>query len=61
MGAYGVSCADEAIDVDFESCASFGLLFSLLCSGHGDGRGADDSGVDEIVMWSLMKPGNCGR
>ena len=57
-GAYRVSCADEAIDVDFEGCSGLGLVISLLWSGHHDGFGVVDLGVDKIVMWSLMKPGN---
>jgi hypothetical protein len=58
MGAYRVSCADEAVNIDFESCASFGLVFSLLWTSHLDDCdcGVGGSGVDKIVMRSLMKP-----
>lgn len=48
MGAYRISCADEAVYIDFKSCASFGLLFCLLCLSHLDGSGVDGSGVDEF-------------
>ena len=37
LGAYRVSCADEAVNIDFESCANLGLVFSLLWTSHGDG------------------------
>jgi hypothetical protein len=56
-GAYRVSCADEAIDIDFESCAGLRLVVSLLKSGHSDGFSGVGLGVDKIVIWSLMKPG----
>jgi hypothetical protein len=42
-GTYGVSHADEMLDIDFD----FGLVFWLLGTNHGSGRAMGGSGVDE--------------